>query len=42
MTTYIKSDLWAALRNRRAMMLGQLDGLTEFDKRRPLTPRAYA
>jgi hypothetical protein len=36
--TAIKAELLAALRGSRAVMLAKLDGLSEFDRRRPLTP----
>jgi hypothetical protein len=34
----VKAELLAALRHSRAVMLGKLDGLSEYDRRRPLTP----
>ncbi len=33
----LKNELWARLRDARAVMLTRLDGLSEFDRRRPLT-----
>jgi hypothetical protein len=36
--TDIKAVLLASLRRNRAAMLGKLDGLSEYDQRRPLTP----
>jgi hypothetical protein len=34
----LKAELWASLRRSRSGMLAKLDGLTEYDRRRPLTP----
>lgn len=34
----LKAELWASLRNGRSSMLAKLDGLSEYDQRRPLTP----
>lgn len=34
----LKAELWACLRSGRSRMLAKLDGLTEYDRRRPLTP----
>ncbi len=34
----LKTELWAGLRGGRAAMLARLDGLTEYDQRRPMTP----
>ncbi|MEU4602569.1 DUF664 domain-containing protein [Kribbella sp. NPDC023972] len=34
----IKMEIWAQLRGHRSMMLAKLDGLSEYDRRRPLTP----
>jgi hypothetical protein len=34
----LKAELLAALSNGRAVMLAKLDGLSEYDRRRPLTP----
>jgi len=34
----LKAELWAALRDGRSRMLAKLDGLSEYDRRRPLTP----
>lgn len=36
--TDLKAELQRSLRESRAVMLGKLDGLSEFDQRRPLTP----
>ena len=36
--TDIKAELLALVRSRRAVMLAKLDGLSEYDRRRPLTP----
>ncbi|MEQ7128720.1 DinB family protein [Actinopolymorpha sp. B11F2] len=36
--TDLKAELLANLRGHRAVMLGKLDGLSEYDRRRPLTP----
>lgn len=33
----IKDDLWSRLRDARATMLAALDGLSEYDRRRPMT-----
>ncbi len=38
MTTDLKAELLAPLRSARALMLAKLDGLSEYDQRRPLTP----
>lgn len=34
----LKTQLWAGLRSGRSRLLAKLDGLTEYDRRRPLTP----
>ncbi len=34
----LKAELWSRLRSRRSAMLAKLDGLTEYDQRRPMTP----
>lgn len=34
----MKDELLKALQGSRAVMLGKLDGLSEYDRRRPLTP----
>ena len=34
----LKDDLWSRLRDARAVMLAKLDGLSEDDRRRPMTP----
>ena len=34
----LKAELWAGLREGRSRMLAKLDGLSEYDQRRPLTP----
>jgi len=34
----LKEDLWSRLRDARAVMLTKLDGLSEYDRRRPVTP----
>jgi hypothetical protein len=34
----LKAELHSKLRNSRATMLAKLDGLTEYDRRRPMTP----
>src|SRR5215217_6156572 len=34
----LKLELWAHLRRSRSRMLAKLDGLSEYDRRRPLTP----
>ena len=34
----LKAELWACLRAGRSAMLAKLDGLTEYDQRRPMTP----
>lgn len=34
----LKDDLWSRLRDARAVMLATLDGLSEYDCRRPMTP----
>ncbi|GAB3748378.1 DinB family protein [Microlunatus parietis] len=36
--TDLKDELWAALRAARSKIIGRLDGLSEYDLRRPLTP----
>ncbi|GAA5008705.1 DinB family protein [Actinopolymorpha pittospori] len=36
--TDLKAELLAALRGRRSVMLAKLEGLPEYDRRRPLTP----
>ena len=36
--TELKAELLRVLHNSRAVMLAKLDGLSEFDRRRPLTP----
>lgn len=36
--TDLKAELQAGLRSKRAIMLAKLDGLSEYDQRRPLTP----
>lgn len=33
----VKDDLWSRLRDARAAMLAALDGLSEYDRRRPMT-----
>ncbi|MEH1125646.1 DinB family protein [Micromonospora sp. CPCC 206061] len=38
LTTDLKGELLTALRGSRAVMLAKLDGLSEYDRRRPLTP----
>ncbi len=38
MMTDIKAQLLASLRGSRAAMLANLDGMSEYDQRRPLTP----
>lgn len=34
----LKDDLWSRLQDARAAMLATLDGLSEYDRRRPMTP----
>lgn len=34
----LKDDLWFRLRDARAAMLATLDGLSDYDRRRPMTP----
>ena len=34
----LKQELWSRLRDARSVMLTKLDGLSEFDRRRPMTP----
>lgn len=34
----LKDDLWSRLRNARAVILDKLDGASEYDCRRPMTP----
>ena len=34
----LKDELWSRLREARAVMMTRLDGLSEFDRRRPMTP----
>lgn len=34
----LKIELWTQLRGTRSRMLAALDGLSEYDRRRPLTP----
>ena len=34
----LKEELWSRLQDARAIMLTTLDGLSEFDRRRPMTP----
>lgn len=34
----LKAELWAGLRDTRTKIIGRLDGLSEYDLRRPLTP----
>lgn len=34
----LKEDLWSRLRQARAVMLTKLEGLSEYDRRRPVTP----
>ncbi|HEY1914484.1 MAG TPA: DUF664 domain-containing protein, partial [Streptosporangiaceae bacterium] len=34
----LKAELHSKLRASRATMLAKLDGLTEYDRRRPMTP----
>lgn len=34
----LETELLIALRSRRAVMLAKLDGLSNYDQRRPLTP----
>ncbi|MFC7625415.1 DinB family protein [Microlunatus sp. GCM10028923] len=36
--TDLKEELWSALRGARTKIIGRLDGLSEYDLRRPLTP----
>lgn len=36
--TDLKVELWAQLRGNRSKVLAKLDGLSEYDRRRPLTP----
>lgn len=38
MTINLKTELQKALRNSRATMLDKLNGLSEYDQRRPMTP----
>ncbi|HEY9293737.1 MAG TPA: DinB family protein [Microlunatus sp.] len=37
-TTAVKDDLWFRLRGARATMIDKVDGLSEYDLRRPMTP----